>query len=197
MSNCPPGSVYHTLALMRGVWHDHVQISQFDGTPMAHDLHGGTPGSAPYENLVYVDFDGVLYRQTNVTFKGRPLHARSFTARLVDGVLHFDTLGPNDPIHIGVSGGPRCVIFCPKAMTEAWQRYNEPDWIYLPDDDHRMRVTVLYRHAIGVRTLRADGVRLAADAGRRMAWDPRGADGEVHQARSVTTVYISDDGKNQ
>ncbi len=197
MKEFTPGSVGHTLLRMCGVWRDHIEIHALDGTPMTYDPHGGTPGPAPYDNLVYVDFDGELYRQTNVSVAGRQAHVRSFIAHLIDGVLHFDTLGPNDPIHIGVSGGEHTVIFCPKIMTEAWQRYNEPDWIYLPTPDVRMRATVLYRHGTAVRTLRANGVRVATRAGQRVAADPRGRDGDVHQARGITTVYIKDDGKNE
>jgi hypothetical protein len=189
--------VADTLYLLNGIWHDRVVIHAPDGAPMDFDPHGGTPGPAPYDNLVYIQFDGHIYAQTNVTFRGRPTHVRSFTAQLVDGILRFDTLGPNDPKHIGVSGGDRTVIFCAEAMTEAWQRYNEPDWIYLPDDHTRLRATVLYRHGVAVRSLRANGTRLAHTADSRHAWDPRGLDGPVHQARSVTHVYHRDNGTNE
>ena len=76
--NFPVGSVAHNLMLMRGVWHDRIELFELDGSPREHDTQGGTPGASPYENLVYIDFDGVELRQTNVTFRGRPLHVRSF-----------------------------------------------------------------------------------------------------------------------
>ncbi|MBL8045761.1 MAG: hypothetical protein JNL09_04425, partial [Anaerolineales bacterium] len=72
------GSVAHTLTQMCGVWHDHIEVFDLAGNPLALDEHSGTPGASPWDNLVYVEFDGETYRQTNVTFHGRPLHVRSF-----------------------------------------------------------------------------------------------------------------------
>jgi len=182
-------SVTDTLARMSGVWHDRVRIFALDGTPLEHDPWGGAPGPAPFENLVYVDFDGEDFRQTNVSFRGRPLHVRTFTGRVVDGVLHFDRLGPESPEHIGVSGGPGILVFAPSHVTEAWARYSEPDVIRLLDDDRRTRTTILYRDGEAVRTLTADGTRVAATAGQRVDLDPRGIDGSVHARRSETEVF--------
>ena len=68
-----PGTVADTLTRMRGVWHDHVEVYDLAGNPLSEDALSGTPGPAPFDNLVYVDFDGFIYRQTNVTFRGRPI----------------------------------------------------------------------------------------------------------------------------
>jgi hypothetical protein len=100
----PAGSVGHALTLMCGVWHDHIELHHLDGAPLAHDPWSGAPGDVPFDNLVYIDFDGENYMQTNVTFAGRPVHARSFTAKLQNGNLYFDRLGPEAPQHIGISG---------------------------------------------------------------------------------------------
>lgn len=85
MNVFPPSSVGHHLLRMRGVWHDHVEIFGLDGTPLAADTWAGAAGAVPFDNLVYIDFDGVTYRQTNVTFRGRPLHVRSFQGTLRGG----------------------------------------------------------------------------------------------------------------
>jgi hypothetical protein len=185
----PVGSVGYNLALMRGVWHDHLELFELDGAPRHEDAQGGQPGASPFDNLVYIDFDGETYRQTNVTFRGRPLHVRSFTATLREGILHFDKLGPQDPGHVGVSGGPGVLIFTPQAIDESWQRYSEPDYIRLIGPDQRTRNTMLYRDGKLVRTLSVTGYRLAPVADRRMPFDPRGAEGPVHEIRSVTEVF--------
>lgn len=181
-------SLTHNLMLMRGVWHDHVELHDLAGRPLEHDPWGGTPGPAPYDNLIYIDFDGERYLQTNVTFRGRPLHVRSFTGAVRDGILHFDPLGPNDPGHIGVSGGPGVIVYAPNAVTDAWQRYSEPDVIHV-DEARRTRVTILYRNGAAVRTLTARGVKLSPVADRRVSFDPRGADGPVHEPRDITRVF--------
>lgn len=184
------GTVGHTLSLMQGVWHDHIELFDLAGNPLPLDVHSGTPGAAPFDNLVYIDFDGELYRQTNVTFRGRPLHVRSFTGRLVEGILYFDRLGPEAPQHIGVSGGAGVLWFASQTSTDpALARYAEPDCITLDGHGQRTRATVLYRNGVAVRTLTARGVRIAPVADRRVPFDPRGADGPVHDVRSVTTVF--------
>lgn len=187
----PPASVGHSLALMRGVWHDHIETFNLDGTPLAHDPWSGAPGDAPFDNLVYIDFDGENYLQTNVTFRGRPFHARSFTAKYKDGKLYFDKLGPEAPQHIAISGGVGVLWFLSENNTdEALSRYSEPDCIILDGYDRRTRLTVLYRNGAAVRTLIARGVRIAPTCERRVDFDPRGADGPVHEVRSVTKVYM-------
>lgn len=183
------GSVAHTLTAMRGVWHDHVEIFDLGGRPLAEDTHAGTPGAAPFDNLVYVDFDGERYRQTNVTFAGRPLHARSFAARLVDGVLVFDRLGPDDPEHVGVAAGPGVIVFAARRLGGGAQRYCEPDWIHLDAPGRRIRTTLLYKDGVAVRTLTARGTRLVPLATTRVSWDPRGADGPVHAPVAETHVF--------
>jgi hypothetical protein len=184
-----PGAVAHTLTAMRGVWHDHVEIFDLQGRLLPEDTQAGTPGAAPFDNLVYVDFDGEHYRQTNVTFAGRPLQVRSFSGRLSEGVLRFDLLGPDDPDHVGVSGGPGMLLFAARRLTGGAQRYFEPDWIRLDAPGRRTRTTLLYREGVVVRTLTACGTRLAPLADSRLAWDPRGPDGPVHEPRRATDVF--------
>lgn len=185
----PPGSVGHTLTRMTGVWHDHIEIYDLAGKPLAEDSFSGSPGPAPFDNLVYVEFDGERYRQTNVTFRGRPFHARTFGGRLVEGVLHFDRLGPQDPGHIGVSGGPGVLFFAAAVINEATTRYAEPDCVRLIAANQRTRSTLLYRDGKAVRTLTATGWRLAPDASRRVLWDPRGPEGAVHIEHEDTPVF--------
>ena len=179
------------LRAMRGVWHDHLTAYAPDGSPVGDDPYGGVPGPFPYDNLVYIDFDGVDYFQTNVTFAGRPKHVRSFHARVTDGVLRFDKLGPEAPSHVGVSGGPGVIWYLPEQVDDAWQRYSEPDHIRLLGADQRTRVTVLYRGGRLVRTMTVAGTRISTDPTRRVALDPRGADGPVHDEHSVTYVFSS------
>lgn len=185
----PPGTVGHTLTRLCGVWHDHIEVFDLAGHPLAVDEYSGTPGASPWDNLVYIDFDGEIYRQTNVTFKGRPLHVRSFAGRLVEGVLVFNKLGPDAPEHVGVSGGPGVLFFCPRAVDAAWQRYSEPDCIRLIGASERTRTTVLYRYGVAVRTLTANGYKLAPVADPRVPWDPRGPEGPVHHFPSETLVF--------
>jgi hypothetical protein len=186
----PVGSVGHSLVQMCGVWHDHIELFTLTGVPLEHDPWGGAPGDAPFDNLVYIDFDGELYCQTNVTFAGRPFHARSFTARLREGVLYFDKLGPEAPQHIGVSGGAGVLWFlAANNMDEPLARYSEPDCITLDGFNRRTRMTVLYRQGTAVRTLTARGTKLSPFTSHRHPLDPRGADGPVHENRSTTYVY--------
>ena len=180
------------LHAMAGVWHDVLQGYHPDGSLMDYDEHGGVPGPYPYDNLVYISFDGVRYRQTNVTFRGRPLHERGFSAEIRDGVLCFGKLGPNDPGHIGVSAGPGCIVYLPARLDDdAVKLFADPDYIRLLGADQRTRTTTLYRYGGLVRTLRVAGTRIAATADRRVDWDPRGADGDVHAPISTTLVYTA------
>ncbi len=191
MTGAIGSSVAETLTAMAGVWRDHVEVFALDGQPLPADEASGTPGPSPWENLVYVEFDGEIYRQTNVTTRGRPLHVRSFTGRLQGGVLAFDALGPDDPEHVGVSAGAGILYFVGRRITPAWSRYAEPDCVRLIDRSARVRSTALYRDGVLVRTLTAHGVRVADKADRRVAWDPRGADGPVHAPRVATEVFRS------
>ncbi len=174
---------------MRGVWHDTLELFELDGTPRCFDEQGGQPGASPFENLVYIDFDGENFRQTNVTLRGRPLHVRSFAGNLRDGILHFDKLGANDPGHVGVSGGIGVLIFTPQIIDDSWHRYSEPDYIRLIGANRRTRSTMLYRDGKLVRTLSVTGYKLSPVADRRMPFDPRGADGDIHEITSVTEVF--------
>lgn len=187
--------VVELLVAMRGVWLDHLQAFHPDGTPMVDDPNGGTPGPFPYDNLVYLDVDPETgtYAQTNVTFRGRPVAHRSFTGKVGgDGVLRFDHLGPSDPGHVGVSGGPGVLWFVADTITHpGLARYAEPDHIRLLGAGQRTRVTVLYREGILVRTMTVAGSLLTNDPTVRHPLDPRGRDGPVHEARSLTHVYES------
>jgi hypothetical protein len=184
-----PGTVGYLLTMLRGTWHDHITISDLAGNPLTIDEHAGSPGAAPFDNLVYIDFDGEHYTQTNVTFRGRPLHVRTFTGRMNAGILHFDSLGPHDPGHIGVAAGINVLAFLPGAITDALQRYTEPDFITLHSPHHRTRSTVLYRGGTPLRSLFAQGTRIAPTAAQRSPDDPRGQQGSVHENRSTTQVF--------
>jgi hypothetical protein len=177
---------------MRGIWHEHVDIFDPTGRPLGEDAHSGSAGPAPYERLVYLDFDGEHYVQTNVACAGRPLEVRTFRGALRDGVLEFDRLGPDAPEHVGVSAGPDAVIFCAREVNAAWQRYSEPDFIVLYNGGRRTRTTVLWREGVVRRTLRAEGVRLSTRADRRVSFDPRGADGDVHDHPLPTRVFTAE-----
>jgi len=173
---------------MRGVWHDVLTARDPSGTSVADDPHGGTPGPFPYENLVYIDFDGERYTQTNVTFRGRPVHTRTFHAGVVGGILTFNKLGPDAPAHIGIAADVGRIWYLPAHIDEAWQRYSEPDYLVI-DGDTRTRSTALYRHGSFVRTLEVRGTRLTRDPSERVAIDPRGEGGPPHEDHSVTFVF--------
>ncbi len=185
----PVGSVGHTLSRMVGVWHDRVEIFSPNGTPLDEDPASGTPGPSPYENLVYVSFDGVRYTQTNVAFRGRKVAHRTFSGQLIDGVLHFDKLGDKDPGHIGVSGGPGILFFVASELGDGALKYCEPDCVRLLGPAERTRTTVLYRDGRVVRTLTAYGAKVAPTADQRLPSDPRGTDGPPHQEREATRVF--------
>ena len=164
------GSVAHTLARMRGTWHDHVELFSRDGTQLADDsaAGSGTPGKAPFDNLVYLDFDGQVMTQTNVCFRGREPSAKTFSGRVVDGILVFDSLGPGAFENVGVSAGPGILVYNPRSVDSRWETYLEPDFILLQDDDHRLRTTVLYRRGQARRSLTARGASVSTGP-----WAPR------------------------
>ncbi|MEL7208670.1 MAG: hypothetical protein AAGK32_10645 [Actinomycetota bacterium] len=182
-----------TLHDMVGVWEDHVTAHGPDGRPLTHDDHGGVPGPMPYDNLVYIDFDGRTYRQSNVVLAGRPDHVRSFEATVEDGILTFARLGPDAPQHIGVAAGPGVIWFLAPEVGPAWQRYSEPDIIQLDGKGGRTRHTALWRDGVLARTLTVTGRRVADDPTRRVAHDPRGPDGPVHDERRPTQVWTDDE----
>jgi len=181
-------SVAQTLRLLRGVWHEHIAGYDFSGNELTDDPEAARPGPLPFEQLVYLDLDGDDYRQTNVVVRGRPAHTRTFTGRIVDGILHFD-LPEGAPDIVGVSAGPGTVVFGPTRLDGPAARYAEPDWVRHLGNNQRTRTTALYRHGVLVRTLTANATRINEDPTRRLPWDPRGADGPVHDGSAQTTVY--------
>jgi hypothetical protein len=180
------------LHAMCGVWRDRLSAHGPRGEELTQDAHGGVPGAFPYENLVYVDFDGSTYRQTNVVLAGRDHHQRTFAATVADGELRFDVLGPEAPVHVGISGGPGLIWFVAESLAApGLQHYAEPDLIRL-DGDRRWRDTVLWRHGALARTLHVEGERLSTDTSTPHPLDPRGAEHPVHGERSSTDAYRPD-----
>lgn len=189
----PIGSVGYNLMLLRGIWHDHVELFELDGTPLGNDtLAGsGTPGPSPFDNLVYIDFDGDLLQLTNVHIRGRDPVAKTFTGRLRDNLLVFDPLGPGAYENIGMSGGPGVLTFNARRLDDATGIYMEPDFIMITAPGERIRHTILYREGVATRTLTARGTRLSPLCESRHAIDPRGEVGEVHERPFVTKIWSS------
>lgn len=180
-------SVADNLRLFRGVWHDVITAYHPDGTLMADDVHGGTPGPTPYEQLVYLDLVGDQFTQTNVVFAGRPPHVRTFTGAIVDGILRFDPLGLEAPTTIGVSGGPGVLVFLPETSTgDHMGRFHDPDYIRDLGDGQRTRTTTLYRDGRLVRVLTVLGQRISTDPTVRVSHDPRGPTGPPHESTRFT-----------
>jgi len=186
-----PGSVGHTMTMLHGVWHDVVETFYPDGRPLSDDTNAGsgTPGASPFENLVYVDFDGVNFRLTNIHIKGRPPLAKTFAGTMQDGLLVFDPLGPGSFNNVGVSGGLGVLTFNARALGPACEIYMEPDFIYLPEPKKRVRHTVLYRNGVITRTLTAHGTKIADSCETRHPLDPRGPDGPVHGVPFVSPIW--------
>lgn len=187
----PIGSVGYNLMLMRGTWHDHVETYQLDGAPLGNDTAAGsgTPGPSPFDNLVYIDFDGHQLKLTNVHFRGREPVAKTFTGRMRDDILVFDSLGPGAYENVGVSGGPGILTFNALRLDEACQTYMEPDFIALTAPGERIRHTVLYRDGVATRTLTARGNRLSPTCDTRHPIDPRGIDGPVHEQPFKASIW--------
>lgn len=187
----PIGSVGYNLMLMRGVWHDHIELYNLDGTPLDDDTASGSgsPGPGPFDNLVYIDFDGATLQLTNVHIRGREPSAKTFKGKLVDGLLVFDSLGPGSYDNIGVSGGPGILTFNARQLDKATDVYMEPDFIMLTAPGERVRHTVLYRNGVALRTLTAKGTRLWPTCERRHSLDPRGTDGAVHEPHFQSTIW--------
>jgi len=187
----PVGSVGHNLLLLRGTWHDHIELYNLDGTPLDDDsaAGSGSPGPGPFDNLVYIDFDGNRLQLTNVHLRGREASAKTFAGSMQDGLLVFEPLGPGAYQNIGMSGGPGILTFNARKLGEASGVYMEPDFIMLTAPGERVRHTVLYRHGVAVRTLTARGTRLWPTCDRRHPLDPRGVGGAVHEAPFSSTIW--------
>lgn len=187
----PIGSVGYNLMMMRGTWHDQVELFHLDGRPLEDDTAAGsgTPGPSPFDNLVYLDFDGHRLQLTNVHFRGRTPTAKTFTGQLRDNLLVFDPLGPGAYENVGVSGGVGILTFNALRLNEACNVYMEPDFIMLTAPGQRVRHTVLYRDGVATRTLTARGVRLSPTCDRRHALDPRGLEGPVHEAPFSASIW--------
>ena len=140
----PVGSVGYNLMLLRGTWHDHIELYNLDGTPLDDDstAGSGSPGPGPFDNLVYIDFDGEKLSLTNVHIRGRPLAAKTFTGRLRGDLLIFDPLGPGAYENVGMSGGPGILTFNARQLGAATDIYMEPDFIMLTAPGERVRFHV-------------------------------------------------------
>jgi hypothetical protein len=187
----PVGSVGYNLMLLRGTWHDHIELYNLDGTPLEDDstAGSGSPGPGPFDNLVYIDFDGHQLSLTNVHIRGREPAAKTFTGKMRDDLLVFDPLGPGAYENIGMSGGPGILTFNARQLDASTDVYMEPDFIMLTAPGERVRHTVLYRHGKAVRTLTAKGTRLWPSCERRHTLDPRGEQGPVHEAPFSSTIW--------
>jgi len=187
----PVGSVGYNLMLLRGTWHDHIELYNLDGTPLDDDstAGSGSPGPGPFDNLVYIDFDGEQLSLTNVHIRGREAAAKTFTGRMRDELLVFDPLGPGAYENIGMSGGPGILTFNARQLDPSTDIYMEPDFIMLTAPGERVRHTVLYRNGEAVRTLTAKGTRLWPSCDRRHPLDPRGEDGPVHEQPFSSSIW--------
>ncbi len=190
----PVGSVGYNMMLARGTWHEHVELYNLDGTPLNDDTEAGSgaAGPAPYDQLIYIDFDGRFMKQTNVTFRGREAHANTFAAELIEGVLVFNELGPGAFENIGVSGGPGILIYNSRHIDEACKLYQEPDFIVYTAPGQRVRTTMLYSNGEATRTCTGKATRLSPTCKRRDANDPRGAQGDVHEKELFHTQLWAD-----
>lgn len=187
----PIGSVGYNLMLLRGTWHDHIELYNLDGTPLADDsgAGSGSPGPGPFDNLVYIDFDGQQLSLTNVHIRGREASAKTFTGKMRDDLLVFDPLGPGAYENIGMSGGPGILTFNARKLGAATDTYMEPDFIMLTAPGERIRHTVLYREGEAVRTLTAKGTRLGPTCDERHPLDPRGPGGAVHEPAFQSPIW--------
>ena len=191
MIDFAPGTVGHNLFQLVGVWRDHITLYHLDGTALSDDTEAGsgTPGASPFENLVYISFDGAAFALTNVHLKERPLSAKTFTGGMRDGLMVFDPLGPGAYENIGMSGGVGILTFKAQHLGPGCDVYMEPDFIMLTGPDTRIRHTVLYRNGKAVRTLTARGIRLSEDASKRHTLDPRGPEGDVHGPTFSSSIW--------
>ncbi len=187
----PIGSVGYNLMQLRGTWHDYIELYNLDGTLLDDDsaVGSGSPGPGPFENLVYIDFDGRRFSLTNVHIRGREPSAKTFTGTMEANLLVFDELGPGAFENIGMSGGPGILTFNARNLDRATGIYMEPDFIMLTAPGERVRHTVLYRQGKAVRTLTAKGTRLSPSCDTRHALDPRGQGGPVHEEPCKSHIW--------
>ena len=183
------GSVADTLSQLHGVWHDHVELFELDGQPLAEDNKAGSPGASPFQNLVYIDFNGSRLTLTNVHLQGRATKAKTFTGEIRDGLLVFDSLGPGAYENVGMSGGPGILTFTARKLDASTDVYLEPDFIIVTAPGARTRHTVLYRDGQAIRTLTAKGIRISEDCSVRHARDPRGTSGAVHEEPFQASIW--------
>jgi hypothetical protein len=191
MSKANQGDVGDTLRAMAGVWRDKITLYHLDGTPLDDDTQAGsgTPGASPFENLVYISFDGDQFALTNVHIAGRPTSAKTFRGRMRDGLMVFDSLGVGAFENVGVSGGPGILTFNALKLGSACEVYMEPDFIILLSPTQRVRHTVLYRGGVAVRTLTARGEKLSDDASVRHPLDPRPPGEPIHGDTFSATIW--------
>jgi hypothetical protein len=191
MSKANLGDVGETLRAMSGVWHDKITLYHLDGTPLADDTEAGsgTPGASPFENLVYISFDGDRFALTNVHIAGRPASAKTFRGSMRDGLMVFDSLGDGAFENVGVSGGPGILTFNALELSPACEVYMEPDFIILLNPTQRVRHTVLYRDGLAVRTLTARGQKLSDDAETRHPLDPRPTNEPIHGETFSASIW--------
>jgi hypothetical protein len=185
------GDVAATLLAMAGIWHDKVELFHLDGTPLDDDTQAGsgTPGASPFENFVYLSFDGTDLALTNVHIKGRPPIAKTFRGKMRDGLLVFDSLGDGAFENVGVSGGLGILTFNARTLEPACNVYMEPDFIIQLSPTTRVRHTVLYRGGLAVRTLTARGTKISDNPNVRHRDDPRGSDGPVHEETFTAGIW--------
>ena len=188
-SQFPVGSVQYNLSLLHGTWHDTVELFELDGGELTEDSLAGSPGESPFENLVYIDFDGERLSLTNVHIRGRAPSAKTFTGCMRDGLLVFDELGPGAYENVGMSGGPGILTFGPRELNKATDVYAEPDFIIVTGAGKRTRHTVLYRNGVAIRTLTARGKRLVKSCESRHDLDPRGPEGPVHEEPFRASIW--------
>lgn len=184
-----------TLGDLVGVWHDQLSAVDGAGEPVSYDAHGGVPGEFPYQNLVYIEFDGDRFVQTSVVLSGREPAVRTFEAHRTGDTLRFVPLGPGAPTIIGISPVRGHLWFVAEPIThEGITRYAEPDHIHV-DGERRWRHTVLWRHGALVRVMYVAGELLSRDTTVRHQRDPRGVAGDVHDQRSEVEMYQAQGGQ--
>ena len=72
----PVGSVGYNLMLLRGTWHDHIELYNLDGTPLDDDstAGSGSPGPGPFD-----------HGEVDLAFLSRIRRPRSHGSRKIPG----------------------------------------------------------------------------------------------------------------